>query len=176
MITNEIPQELLNSVIYCENSKTGLLWKITNLPAGSKTTKSYQVRFRGKQYHVHRIILTLLGFNCDNKVVDHINGCPFDNRFANLRICDQAENTRNRKLPKTNKSGSIGVHRHIKGAWVATWSDSIKKYSKSFSANKYGEDEAKELAVSFRNKKIKELQECDIIYSDRHGLKVDEPS
>ena len=59
-----------------------------------------------KTIYLHRAIM-----NCpDDRVVDHINGNTFDNRRVNLRICDTADNIRNRVvLNKNNTSGKRGV-------------------------------------------------------------------
>lgn len=41
--------------------------------------------------------------------VDHIDGNTFNNRKSNLRICTNAENSRNTKLYSTNTTGFRGV-------------------------------------------------------------------
>ncbi len=79
-------------------------------------SKGYAVRFLhfkkpfGKRYReiirMHRVIM-----DCpDGVFVDHINGNPLDNRKANLRICSNSENLRNRKIARNNSSGFKGVH------------------------------------------------------------------
>ena len=58
-----------------------------------------------KMERLHRIIM-----NCPkDKVIDHINHNPLDNRKSNLRICTQMENSYNMPLPINNKSGCRGV-------------------------------------------------------------------
>ena len=59
----------------------------------------------GKLVSMHREILGAK----DGEYVDHINGDSLDNRRRNLRICTNAENGRNSKISKANKSGYKGV-------------------------------------------------------------------
>ena len=46
----------------------------------------------------------LMGIGCDHK-----NRNPRNNKKSNLRVCTQAENTRNRTIQSNNTSGFIGV-------------------------------------------------------------------
>ena len=54
---------------------------------------------------LHRIIMG----EPDGKEVDHINGNTRDNRRENLRLCNRAENGRNRGKLSNNTSGFKGV-------------------------------------------------------------------
>jgi hypothetical protein len=55
--------------------------------------------------YMHRFIMK------PNKgmVIDHLDGNPLNNQKNNLRICTNAENTRNSKININNKSGYKGV-------------------------------------------------------------------
>lgn len=67
-------------------------------------------------YNAYRIIM---GVEDSKLEVDHINGDKWDNRKCNLRIVTHADNTKNRKLDKRNKSGYTGVKETKTGTWNA---------------------------------------------------------
>lgn len=54
-----------------------------------------------------------------DKVVDHINGDPSDNRRCNLRICTQNENSKNTGNTKGSKNKYVGVRRVPSGKYRA---------------------------------------------------------
>ena len=86
-------------------------------------------------------------------VADHINKKKFDNRFDNLRVVTYTENSRNRTKHCNNTSGKQGV-----GLWTGSgcecWRAQIrvgnKFKAKRFSISKYGDDDAKRLAIEAR--------------------------
>lgn len=56
--------------------------------------------------------------------IDHINGVRNDNRIANLRAVTPAENCKNRRLQKINKTGYSGVQwSSARERWEASISD-----------------------------------------------------
>lgn len=61
--------------------------------------------FYGHAGLLHRLIMHAP----KNKVVDHINGKPWDCRKENMRIVTQKQNSYNAKLRKNNKTGYKGV-------------------------------------------------------------------
>ena len=72
----------------------------------------------GKMFLAHRVIWFLVhGVWPDT--IDHINGDPSDNRLINLRNVTQADNARNMKRSKLNKSGITGVRQEPSGNWSA---------------------------------------------------------
>lgn len=86
-----------------------------------------------------------------DKTVDHKNLNRADNRKKNLRVCERAENDRNRGVYATNTSGITGVHYDRKRAkWVA----SITYNSKRVFIGRY---EYKEDAIMARLTKEVEL-------------------
>ena len=72
---------------------------------------------RWSSTHIARLILGLV--SGDRRVADHINGNPLDNRKLNLRACTYAENARNQRLRRDNKSGFKGVSQVSWNRWTA---------------------------------------------------------
>ena len=116
----------------------------------------------GKDYkkRVHRLIAKMFIKNPDDlPQVDHINHNKTDNRIENLRWVSGRDNDRNRSMNKNNTSGHQGVYFDEKqNSWVARWYDDEKKrIRKSFSINKYGDTQAKQLAIDYRKKMVDKL-------------------
>lgn len=83
----------------------------------NKKNKQYVVvRNKGeKSKYLHRLILGVE----DSKIfVDHISGDCLDNRRSNLRLCTNAENSRNQRKCSASKSPYKGI----------TWNKQNKKW------------------------------------------------
>lgn len=104
---------------------------------------------------IHRYIMNV---SDKNKIIDHINRNPKDNRKNNLRITCHSGNKRNLPLKSNNTSGIIGVrYDKIRNRWCAEIRDlNRKKITANFGCKKYGYNEAKQLAINFRKQKEKE--------------------
>ena len=120
--------------------------------------------------HIFCVLLGYAATNIDNKTVyyhqlsnnytpglvaDHINGKKYDNRMINIRICTQAENTRNRRIACNNTSNKTGVSirtdKKGKSYWRASIIDNDRnRVDKYYSIDIYGYEEAKEHAINER--------------------------
>lgn len=131
--------------------------------------KRYEVRINKNIYYVHRIIAVLHGLDVKNKVVDHIDGNGLNNKFSNLRLVTDAENSRNQRKRSTNSSGVMGILLNPVSI-VATWFEDGKCRSKSFKIKTYGYDEAFRLACEYRLEQLRRLNEQGYGYNlERHG-------
>lgn len=80
--------------------------------------------------------------------IDHIDGDRLNNRRSNLRVCSQAENSRNRGRGTNNTSGFKGVSRTESGRWRARIVIDRKEFSLGRFDTKEAAAKAYDLAAS----------------------------
>jgi hypothetical protein len=65
---------------------------------------------KAKALYLHRILAMTFLLNPNNHPeVDHIDRCRDNNNLSNLRWVSRLENAQNKGIPKTNKSGCLGI-------------------------------------------------------------------
>lgn len=117
---------------------------------GSKNASYYpKISVDGKTLNFHKYITNF-------KMTDHINRDTFDNRLQNLRETTHKENNNNRGPDKKYDESHIMGIRYIKrdNAWQARIKQDGKEHSKMFSVKKYGNEEAKNMAIEARSEFI----------------------
>ena len=89
--------------------------------AGNKDNRGYWrdcIRYKGKKINVlvHRLVFFLCNENIDieGMQVDHIDNDRSNNRKENLQIATPSQNNHNRKLSKSNTSGTKGLSDKVK--------------------------------------------------------------
>ena len=109
-------------------------------------------------------LITFHKYITDYDMTDHINRDTLDNRFCNLRKTTHKLNNNNRgvlKNKRDDKDHVLGVRYVSKdNSWQARIKQNDKEYTKSFSVKKFGNDEAKKLAIETR-KQFNELYNCN---------------
>lgn len=119
----------LRSVLDYDPETGALRWRsrYTNaipadMSAGYVDQKGYVgVQVFGKAYDAHRLAWAIHYGQFPAGQIDHINGDRSDNRIVNLRDVPSAENQKNTKIDKRNKSGVSGVRfRADRANWEAS--------------------------------------------------------
>lgn len=97
--------------------------------AGSKRLNGYcSVHLDGRAYLSHRLAWLYMTGNWPTHHVDHINGDPLDNRFANIREASDTQNKQNSRTRKDNRSGIKGAFFHKQ---TRKWASAIRLNGKS---------------------------------------------
>tara|TARA_R110000822_G_scaffold5655_5_gene24253 strand:- start:1129 stop:1614 length:486 start_codon:yes stop_codon:yes gene_type:complete len=82
-------------------------------PAGVVRPRGHrEIEVKGKEYKAHRLIWLYVNGKFPDNHIDHIDGDPSNNRIENLRDVTRQENNKNKRKPRTNKSGHMGVCWH----------------------------------------------------------------
>ncbi len=95
-----------------------------------------QAKFGGLNCLLHRVIWWAYSGMWPKGAIDHEDHDRANNRLTNLRVATDEQNSKNKTLPITNKSGHLGVHRNGRGdSWIAAiTSNGCKIYLGSFSS------------------------------------------
>src|SRR5574343_877854 len=162
--------------IYQENDHSCLITKQGRNVGYISTCGYWKTMFQRKSYRVHRIIWEMLnGKIPDGFVINHIDNVNENNKISNLEICTISENNRRAimhtygRVKTNNSSGTNGVviqyasgRAYASGRW---YDKSGKKFSKSFSIDRFGKELAVSLAKSFREDRIREIYGNSLDYS-----------
>ncbi len=71
--------------------------RLRDFTAGGITTGYVMIKIDGQKYKAHRLAWFYVNGEWPSCDIDHINGCPLDNRMENLRMALNSQNQANRK-------------------------------------------------------------------------------
>jgi len=98
-------ERIAGMVNYCPLS--GLFtWKHDGSDAAKRSSTDRYLRINGA--FAHRLAFLIIEGRLP-KVTDHIDGDCFNNKWENLRDCDQSANLKNKRRYRKNRSGISGV-------------------------------------------------------------------
>jgi hypothetical protein len=109
-------------------------------PAGVVQSNGYRaIEIDGVRYLAHRLAWLHAHGKEPSDAIDHINGNTLDNRIANLRDVEQAENCRNQQR-RAGRPVSGATYLARIGKWRANISDGGNKVLGYFETQKEAED------------------------------------
>jgi hypothetical protein len=73
----------------------------------------------GQFYPAHQLAWLYMTGRWGRPMIDHRDGDPANNRWANLRLATRSQNAANKRRPQHNTSGFKGVSRCASGKWRA---------------------------------------------------------
>jgi hypothetical protein len=116
-----IPLPRVLSVLSYNSTTGAFTWLQSGKPAGHKRADGYlQIRIDGLLLYGQRVAWAFVNGAWPEKVIDHIDGNPANNSYANLREVTQMTNRQNmREAQKSSKSGLLGASPY-RNKWRAT--------------------------------------------------------
>lgn len=92
--------------------------RVGDIAGGINPLGYRQIAIKGVQFYAHRLAWFYVHGEWPSNQIDHINHNRDDNRIANLREADDAEQRKNMSRPANNTSGVTGVSPAF-GKWSA---------------------------------------------------------
>jgi hypothetical protein len=116
----------------------------------------------GRGLQTHNLVMNFMPNN--GMTIDHINKNSLDNRNANLQIAIKAIQSINHNLQKNSTTGCAGVSLYTKDTctYTANWYENGKKVRQYFSVIRYGEEQAKKLAIEAQLS----AERCILVYAE----------
>jgi hypothetical protein len=136
--------------------------------------KCIRLRFNNHNYHVHNLIWEMCTGQKVTKIIDHIDGNPFNNKIDNLREVDFENNARNVKISSRNKTGVVGVCLTSTNNGEYTYYEAFvsdlnrKLIRKKFPFTLHKEIAFKD-ACNWRKEQLELLNALGAGYTERHG-------
>lgn len=101
---------------YHKKAELGTTWReiSTFLKTGKHRYSMFTLHINRKSvaFYVHRVVWELfVGPIPEGYEIDHINGCPWDNRLENLRIANRSQNSCNQKKRANRKFKGVYPYR-----------------------------------------------------------------
>jgi hypothetical protein len=134
---------------YCDGE---LIWKVDRRVktkgrvAGNRRPDGYVVvKVGGRSILAHRIVWAMFHDGVVPKMIDHIDGNPFNNRLENLRPATPQTNQYNRKMDRRNRHGAKGVYWHARDK---TWGTRMQINGRMLRFGTYKDRELAELVMT----------------------------
>ena len=126
LIDTSLSLERLKEVLRYEPERGVFFWnrppknhpRLQEYVAGGISSGYVMIKIDGRKYKAHRLAWLYTHGEWPNGDLDHINGCPLDNRMKNLRVATNPQNQANR-LRERNKATPKGVRRLPSGNFQA---------------------------------------------------------
>jgi hypothetical protein len=138
-MTEPIDPARLRELFHYDEDSGLLRWKVDDGKrrigeiAGTPSPRGYRgIRLFGTRTYVHRVIWALKTGEWPPQDIDHIDGNPANNRWANLRSASRQQNLANRGRRSDNQAGRKGVGKSLSRWRARIRTDGVEVHLGSF--------------------------------------------
>jgi hypothetical protein len=161
-LTQERLKELFNynpdTGIFTRKCNKGKALKSNTVGNISNSTGYIYIKIDYKLYSAHSLVFLYMLGKFSDGIIDHIDMNKLNNRFSNLRECSVSQNGFNAKCRRDNKLGIKGLaYVRANNQYQARITMNKRVYRKSYDVAKYGNDLAKNLAITWLEEQRKIL-------------------